>query len=108
MGIGSKLQALINERGTNVNELSKNAGVPAQTIYSLIKRDAKKVEIDALIKICHVLGVTADYFSSEDVYNDIKPTIHTIAAHHDGEDWTEEELAEIEDFKKYVLSKRQK
>nr|DAM27357.1 MAG TPA: helix-turn-helix domain protein [Caudoviricetes sp.] len=32
--------------------------------------------------------------------------IHTIAAHHDGEDWTEEELEDIENFKKYVLSKR--
>lgn len=32
----------------------------------------------------------------------------TVAAHHDGEDWTEEELQELEDFKRYVLSKRQK
>jgi|GEM_PF-1910683 len=32
--------------------------------------------------------------------------IHTIAAHHDGIDWTEEELEDIENFKKYVLSKR--
>lgn len=31
---------------------------------------------------------------------------NTIAAHHDAEDWTEEELAEIEEFKKYVRSKR--
>ena len=32
--------------------------------------------------------------------------IQTIAAHHDSEDWTDEELAEIEAFKKYVKSKR--
>lgn len=32
--------------------------------------------------------------------------IETIAAHHDGEDWTEEELAEIEQFKEFVRSKR--
>ncbi len=32
--------------------------------------------------------------------------IDTIAAHHDGEDWTEEELEEIERFKAYILSKR--
>lgn len=30
----------------------------------------------------------------------------TIAAHHDGEDWTEEELNEIEQFKKFVKMKR--
>lgn len=32
--------------------------------------------------------------------------IATIAAHHDEEEWTEEELNEIEEFKKFVLSKR--
>ena len=34
--------------------------------------------------------------------------INTIAAHHEGEDWTEEELDEIEEFKKFVRSKRKK
>lgn len=32
--------------------------------------------------------------------------IQTIAAHHDGEDWTEEELEEIEQFKEFVRMKR--
>ncbi|WP_328803769.1 helix-turn-helix domain-containing protein [Paenibacillus sp. USDA918EY] len=31
----------------------------------------------------------------------------TIAAHHDGEDWSAEELEEIERFKEFVRSKRQ-
>lgn len=30
----------------------------------------------------------------------------TIAAHHDGDDWTDEELEEIERFKEFVKSKR--
>ncbi|MFY9421622.1 MAG: XRE family transcriptional regulator, partial [Bacilli bacterium] len=34
--------------------------------------------------------------------------IETIAAHHDGEEWTEEELEEIERFKEFVKMKRQK
>ncbi|MDH6430244.1 transcriptional regulator with XRE-family HTH domain [Paenibacillus sp. PastH-3] len=32
--------------------------------------------------------------------------IETIAAHHDGEEWTEEELEEIERFKEFVRMKR--
>ncbi|GAB3797199.1 hypothetical protein GCM10028868_18050 [Virgibacillus kimchii] len=32
--------------------------------------------------------------------------VHTIAAHHEGEDWTEEELEEIERFKEFVRMKR--
>lgn len=36
----------------------------------------------------------------------IKSEPSTIAAHHDEEEWTPEELAEIEAFKDYVRSKR--
>lgn len=32
--------------------------------------------------------------------------IQTLAAHHEGEEWTEEELAEIERFKEFVRMKR--
>ncbi|OMF04258.1 hypothetical protein BK129_18780 [Paenibacillus amylolyticus] len=31
----------------------------------------------------------------------------TIAAHHDGEDWTEEELEDIEEFKELLKLRRQ-
>ncbi|MFV0518463.1 MAG: helix-turn-helix domain-containing protein [Aminipila sp.] len=43
-----------------------------------------------------------------DEYPQCDDEIQTIAAHHEGEDWTEAELNEIEEFKKYVLSKRKK
>lgn len=36
----------------------------------------------------------------------ITDEVHTIAAHHDGEEWTEEELKTIEEFKKFVKSQR--
>jgi len=32
--------------------------------------------------------------------------IETIAAHHEGDDWTDEELDEIERFKEFVRMKR--
>ena len=102
MGIGSKLTKLMKEQNTNANELASKAGVPAQTIYSLIRRDASKVEIDALIKIARALGVTADYFCSDEVAN--QPT--TIAAHFDGSEFTEEELEEIKNFAEFVKNKR--
>lgn len=36
----------------------------------------------------------------------LKHGTQTIAAHHDGEEWTEEELEEIERFKEYVRMRR--
>lgn len=48
------------------------------------------------------------YDGSEDqktASEDFKP--ETIAAHHDGEEWTEEELEEIEEFKRFVAMRRE-
>lgn len=70
MGIGNKLQKLIDEKKTNVNELAGRANVSPSTLYSIIKRDNTKVDIDVLIAICKVLGVPVEYFSdtSDDSY----------------------------------------
>ena len=70
MGIGSKLSKLLELNGTNANELANKIGVSPQTIYSIIKRDSKKADIEVLLKIADELGVTAEYF----VYDEI-PTI---------------------------------
>ena len=47
-----------------------------------------------------------DDFIDEPSADFYKPKL--MAAHHDEPTWTDEELAEIEEFKKYVLSKRKK
>ena len=51
MGIGAKLDSLLKLQGSNPNELAQKINVPAQTIYSMIKRDSKKADIEVLIKI---------------------------------------------------------
>lgn len=43
---------------------------------------------------------------AEDAMRDPGYDIQTLAAHHDGEEWTEEELQEIEKFKEFVRMKR--
>lgn len=96
MGIGSKLTKLMKEQDTNANELASKAGVPPTTIYSLIRRDSNRVDIDSLIKIARALGVTAEYFCNEES----EP--HTRAAHFDGTEYTEEQLDRIEAFAKFI------
>lgn len=96
MGIGSKLTKLMKEQDTNANELASKAGVPPTTIYSLIRRDSNRVDIDSLIKIARALGVTAEYFCNEE------SAPHTRAAHFDGTEYTEEQLDRIEAFAKFI------
>lgn len=61
MGIANRLTELMKKHNTNANELAYQAGIPASTIYSLIRRDSSRVDIDSLIKIAKALNVTADY-----------------------------------------------
>ena len=99
MGIGNKLDELLKKQNMTVTELARRVGVAPTTIYSIIQRNNKKVDIDVLLNIADVLGVDADYFRDSE-----KPV--TIAAHFDGTEFTEEELDEIRNFAEYVKSKR--
>lgn len=67
MGIGAKLDNLLKEIGSNANELAQKIGVPPQTIYSMIKRDSKKADIEVLIKISQALGVKPEYFCDDSI-----------------------------------------
>lgn len=99
MGIGNKLSKLLELNNMNPNELARKVGVAPTTIYSMIKRDSKKADIEVLLKIADILGVTVEYFVDEEV----KPT--TLAAHFDGDEYTEEELNEIRQFAEFVKNR---
>lgn len=81
MGIGAKLDSLLKLKGSNPSELAQKVNVPAQTIYSMIKRDSKKADIEVLIKISKELGVEPEYFCDDSIpikeptYEDTKKLI---------------------------------
>jgi repressor LexA len=60
--IGATLKRLLTERGTNVNELARTVGVPAPTLYSLIRRDSMKIDFEVLLAICGALDVPVETF----------------------------------------------
>lgn len=61
MNLGSRLKQILDERGLTVTQFSKEAGVPAQTLYALINRDSNKADMDILIKVLTALHM--DFFS---------------------------------------------
>ncbi|MFW5436327.1 helix-turn-helix domain-containing protein [Paenibacillus apiarius] len=67
---------------------------------------------DGITELCE--SVTDEYFTVdvikmlETAKQKSEHEIETIAAHHDGEEWTEEELEEIARFKEFVRMKRAK
>lgn len=75
MGIGKKLAEIIEQKGTNVNELAGRTGITPSTIYSIIKRDNTKVDIQVLISLCEALDVKVEVFYQEYMKNKKAPTL---------------------------------
>lgn len=96
---------LIEEKGYSRRSFAEANGIPATTLQSMLTRGVGRASVDNVIKVCKGLRITTDQLEK---MAESEEDIDTIAAHHDGEDWTENELEEIERFKDFVRSKRQK
>mgnify|MGYP000897563935 CR=1 FL=1 len=76
-----------------------------QSTYGKYELGKRQPDYDTLSKLAELFCVSTDYLLG---LTDIKNPPETIAAHHDGEDWTEEELEDIEKFKEFVRMRREK
>src|SRR5690625_3115136 len=94
-----RIKKLCESHGISVSKLESKLNIPNNTIYQW---NTRRPSIDRLEKVADYFNVSVDYLlgRTED------KVIETIAAHHDGEEWTDEELEEIERFKEFVKSKR--
>lgn len=99
------ISQLIKEQRISLKEFSALASIPYTTLRSILERGVGNASVNNVIKICKALGITVEELENM-AHNEAGLQIETIAAHHDGEDWTKEELQEIENFKQFVLSKR--
>ena len=75
--------------GLSQKELSENIGV-AKSTYSLYESGKREPNVDTIKKIASLLNVSADTLLG---IEEEKPL--TIAAHFDGDEYTEDELDEI-------------
>ncbi len=105
MMLGKRIKQLREEKDLSQQKLADILGVSQQAVA---KWESSKSEPDSamLMRISNLFNISMDYlFGKTNIrnYNDIE----TIAAHHDGDEWTEEELEEIERFKEFVRMKRQ-
>ena len=94
MGIGSTLQELLTLRGTNVNELAKQINISPQTLYSIIRRDNMKVDIDVLARISECLHVNMEYFYNQSLDKKKFPELTEVSP---GNDKNKQELLQIYD-----------
>ena len=103
MSFTDKLDALMAEKGINKSILSKESGIPYTTIAGFYTKGTDNVKLSTLRKLSAYLGCSIDYLADDD-NNDDEPT--TLAAHFDGDEYTESELDEIRQFAEFVKNKR--
>ena len=85
--------------GLSQKDLSENIGV-AKSTYSLYESGKREPNVDTIKKIASELNVSADMLLGLEA----EPT--TLAAHFDGDEYTEDELDEIRQFAEFVKNRR--
>lgn len=115
-----KLVSLIDQRGLNLREVSIKCGIAYSTLRDLVTGKNKNPLANTLKKLSDGLEVQADYFiedsaeisteKSLDKIHKLAETnkIKTLAAHFEGEDFSDKDVEDIENFIKFVLSKKKK
>lgn len=105
MTLFERVKKLADSRGISIAELERRLKLSPNVLYKL---KTQKPSTDRVETLADFFNVSVDYLlgRTDDPKIQGQYDIDTIAAHHDGEDWTEEELREIERFKEFVRLKR--
>jgi phosphopantothenate synthetase len=98
------LAEMIDKRGSR-RAFAEKIGLPPTTLQSMLTRDLGRASVTNVIDVCRELGITVEEL--EKMASDEQYELETLAAHHDGEEWTDDELEEIKRFKEFVKSRRQ-
>lgn len=101
MTVSERILAQMKARGLSYGELSLATGLAKSALHRYATGQTDKVPTEAVEKIARALGVTPSYLMGWEE----RP--HTLAAHFEGEEFSDEELREIEDFVRFVKSRRQ-
>lgn len=120
-----RLKELRLNKGISQKEIADYLGVTVAS-YSLYERGNREPNVATLKKIAEYYGVSLDYLTENTDYfyvgsnppidavvDSVNQTLkhwddkpQTIAAHFDGDEYTEDELKQIQQFAEFVKSKR--
>jgi len=102
---GDRLKLLRNEKNITQSDLAKLLEVSPSTV-GMYEQGRRDPDTKTLAFLAEYFGVSIDYLLDRiDVKNPYE--IETIAAHFDGDEFTEEELEDIRQFKEFVKMRRE-
>lgn len=103
-----RLKGIIIERYGSLKKFCEKIDMPWTTLDSILKRGVVNSNIVNVIKITKELGIDTESLASgniETIHELQHP--HTLAAHFDGDEYTEDEMDEIRRYAEFVKSRRQ-
>lgn len=109
MEMNEKIKARREELGLTLQEVGDHLGVSKATVQRYESGEIKNLKLESIEKLAQMLGITPAFLMGwEEKENKKQNQLETIAAHFEGEEFTENDKDDIENFIKYVLSKKNK
>ena len=95
-----RLRYYLNKYDMTQLELAKRLGVGPTSVYNWCNavKTPRMDKVDAMCQIFHC--------KRSDLMEEKNENEHTIAAHFDGSEYTEEEINRIKEFAEFIKSKR--
>lgn len=102
MEFGDRIAQLRKRENLTQEGLAKKIGITRASL-SHYEKNRREPDYDTLNKLANFFNVSTDYILGREEQKD---DVETIAAHHESENWSQDELEEIERFKEFVRIKR--
>ncbi|MDD7794834.1 helix-turn-helix domain-containing protein [Clostridium sp. 'White wine YQ'] len=105
MDMNEKIKLRREELGLTLQEVGEYLGVSKATVQRYESGEIKNLKLDSIEKLAEILKVSPTYLMGWEEQR--KPNkLETLAAHFDGDDFTKDDLDDIENFIKYIKSKK--
>lgn len=101
----TKLKALIIDEYGSLKKFTEIIDMPWTTLDSILKRGVANSNITNVLKITRELGLDAEKLVEGEICKS-SPHPSTLAAHFDGDEFTEDELDEIRQFAEFVKNRK--
>lgn len=103
-----KIKEMIIERYGSLKKFCEVISMPWTTLDSILKRGIANSNITNVMKITKELGIDTESLASGIITHSVNKTneINTLAAHFDGDEYTEDELEEIKQFAEFVKNRK--
>lgn len=108
MEMNEKIKSRREDLGLTLQVVGDYLGVTKATVQRYESGEIKNLKLETIEKLAQILAISPAYLMGWEEKKESKNQLETIAAHFDGNEFTEDDKDDIENFIKYVLSKKDK